>query len=73
MTIAVVEAASRADGRDPMDLEPLQSVVDPDSLNSLFSPQSTTTQWSNGHVTFQYEGYDVAIEAGGRITLVARE
>lgn len=34
----VIDAVAEATGVDPLDLEPLYTVIDPDALNSLFRP-----------------------------------
>ncbi|WP_339104214.1 HalOD1 output domain-containing protein [Haloterrigena salinisoli] len=60
---ALVIALSEVNGTDPMDLEPLYNVLDPDALNSLFD--STGSSRLAGSVSFEYCGYQVTIEADG--------
>lgn len=61
---AIVIAISEVTGTDPMVLEPLYNVIDPDALNSLF--ESTGPSRLDGSVSFEYCGYQVTIEADGR-------
>ena len=61
---AIVIAISEVTGTDPIDLEPLYNVVNPDSLNSLFD--STAPSRLDGSVSFEYCGYQVTIKADGR-------
>ena len=63
---AVVIAASEASGDDPEELEPLYTVIDPDSLNSLFARTQTAQSRGTGRVGFEYHGYWVVVEANGR-------
>lgn len=52
--------ASRADA-DPVELDPLWSVVNTDALDDLFQPGTA------GTVAFTYNGYDVVVHSDGRI------
>lgn len=61
---SVVQAIAFVKGRDPMDLEPLGKVVDPDSLDELI------TEWSGTAVSFEIEDLDVEITSAGDIYIV---
>lgn len=64
---AVVEAVARAEDVDPLDLDvPLYEAVDPDALDALFQSGETGVE---GHVRFRYYGYEVAVGAGGHVSL----
>lgn len=67
--LAVVTAVAAATGRDPMELEPLSSRVDPDALGTLFDTEGAEAG-QRGHVQFEYENCWVGLEAGGRISVV---
>ena len=62
---AVTDAVSRATGVSVTDLAPLYEYMDPDALHeyvvSMRDSQSETS------VTFEYEGHDVTVNAGGEI------
>lgn len=66
-SVAVVCVVSEVAGEGPLDLEPLYSTVDPDSLDSLIS--SGPTVEGGVHVTFGFAGYHVTIDSYGRITV----
>lgn len=62
----VVEAVARTEGVDPLDLEvPLYDAVDPDALDALFQSGATV----EGHVEFEYYGYEVTVTGDGCVTL----
>lgn len=63
---AVIMATSEVSGDAPEELEPLYTVVDPDSLNSLFARKQSGRAPVNGSVEFEYNGYWVVINANGR-------
>lgn len=56
---AIVVAVADATDREPTEMRPLYDVVDPDALNSLFSPSGLATDETQ--VTFSYEGCRVAL------------
>jgi len=49
-----------------LDVPPLYSAVDPDSLDQLFAPTRTPPTRLDGSVKFEYQGYQVVINANGR-------
>ncbi|WP_276261483.1 HalOD1 output domain-containing protein [Haloglomus litoreum] len=61
---AVVEATSTVTGRDPLDMEPLFDVVDPDALETLVAGPAGSAGVS---VSFQFEGRQITVQRGGRI------
>lgn len=65
-TLAVVEVVATALDKDPLNLTPLQSVVDTDSLDDL------ATETSTGHgncasISFCYEEYEITVLSDGSI------
>lgn len=67
-SIAVIDAISAISGTDPTELPPLYERVDPDALNALFDSR-------NGHgdsdlqVEFSYNGFEVTVQDGPRVTI----
>lgn len=55
---AVVQAISETTGIDVLDLPPLNNVIDPDSLDGLFSGRDTI-----GSVNFEYAGHHITVHA----------
>ena len=71
---AIVEAVADAEGISPEELcppayEPLHTVIDPESLDSLFAPRSDGRQRATGTVSFRYCGYIVCVDSEGTVTL----
>ena len=62
----LVSAVSTVAGVDPLDMEQLYEVVDPDSLDTLFNSSRYNRAPPNGSVQFEYLGYWVVIKANGR-------
>lgn len=65
-SLAVVAVVSTALGRDPLNLTPLQSVIDTESLDKL------ATEIFTGHgtvdsISFCYEGFEVTVFGDGSI------
>lgn len=65
----VVTAVAEAKGVDPLDLEPLFSVVDPDALNSLFS-SSVSSPPAEMQLSFSMAGCDVVVHGDGEVTVI---
>ncbi|MFC6716762.1 HalOD1 output domain-containing protein [Natrialbaceae archaeon GCM10025810] len=66
LSTAVIEAIAKEMDVDPTKLpEQLYDVIDPDSLDSLFTSGNPT----DGTVTFAYCGYTVTITADSDVTL----
>ncbi len=59
---AVVMAVAEAKGIDPLELEPLYDIVDPDALNRLFRPSAGTRESS---LVFQFTMAGCAVEIHG--------
>jgi hypothetical protein len=63
----VVEAVSTVTGKPPTDFEPLYYVVDPDSLNRLFSARERSSIRPGSRITFSIASCDVTVHDDGRI------
>ncbi|QLG29787.1 hypothetical protein HUG10_19490 (plasmid) [Halorarum halophilum] len=59
---AVVSAVGEALGKDPTAVEPLNTAVDPDALESLFDVRyGGEARTGDGHVSFRLDGCDVTV------------
>lgn len=65
VSTAVVTAVAEETGKNLLNMAPLFNVLDPDSLNTVFS-SSSPQAIPDGRVAFEYEGYWVVVEADGR-------
>lgn len=66
----IIEAVAAQEGVDPSELTvPLYDVIDPDSLNSLFTTPENGHQRRRGRVSFFYHGYTVTADSQGEIEL----
>jgi hypothetical protein len=63
--ILVVEAVAAVMGRDPLDLEPLQDVVDVDSIQSILSAPSTR----DVSIEFEYAGSIITLARSGQVRI----
>lgn len=63
----VVAAVAEATGRDPLDLDPLYDVVDPDALDGLFD--SRGTQPNSAEITFSMAGCRVVARGDGEVVV----
>lgn len=62
--MAIVSSVSRLLDVDPLDLDPLQDTVDIDALNAVLDTADDDTS-----VSFQFEGYGIAVSTEGTIDL----
>jgi hypothetical protein len=61
---AIVAAVADAEGWESIDdHEPLYERIDPDALDALIASMT------DGRVTFSYQGYEVTVDADGRVRL----
>ena len=65
----VVTAVAAATGIDPLELEPLYYVVDPDALNSLFD-SSRTYSSTPKEFRFTMAGCEVVVRDQGEVTVI---
>ena len=66
-SMAVVGAVSTVANKDPLDIKPLHSTIDPDALNALFADSERGE--GDVHARFSVEGYSVTLSSCGRITV----
>lgn len=72
VTWKVVEAVAEEKGVSPLDLEPLNNIVNPDALDKLFRPVSGTDR-SLGQVSFRYSGYEISVFPDGDVEVSSLE
>lgn len=60
----VVSAVADSTGTDPLSLDPLYEVVDPDALDALIEPSQPRPDRSGPRISFTYCGCDVVVSAG---------
>lgn len=68
----VVSAVAEATGADPVSLEPLYAVVDPDALDALLETSRPGPDGSLPRVSFTYCGCDVVVSADGGVQVSRR-
>lgn len=71
VTEMVVTSVAQATGVDPLELEPLYNVVDPDALESIFA--STDASSASLELSFTMEGCEVVVRGDGEVTVVPPE
>jgi hypothetical protein len=69
ITLCVVEAVAEATETDPLNMQPLSEVIDPDSLERLFE---TPDPPQRGYVVFRFEGCDVTVSADEWVAVAPR-
>lgn len=68
ITTKVVERLSMVEGVDPLELHPpLQSVVDLDAVEDLFSPGADDQPKGEVCISFVYNGHHVTIDGGDEV------
>jgi hypothetical protein len=65
---AVVSAVGAVTDSDPLHLEPLYNVIDPDALDSLCAHARSPAEAHR--LRFSYEGFDVDVRTDGRIRVL---
>ncbi|WP_343217248.1 HalOD1 output domain-containing protein [Halovivax limisalsi] len=70
MGVHIVSEVADREGVDPTELRPpLHDVIDPEALDALFEPTTTSQRARDGSVTFAYCGYEVTVTAAGDISI----
>ncbi|UTF55623.1 HalOD1 output domain-containing protein [Natronosalvus rutilus] len=57
----IVDGVAALEGTDPLELPPLYDVVEPDALESIFSPTISGTA-RVGRIEFPYAGHTITVE-----------
>lgn len=66
----IVDAVSTVAGVDPVEMEPLYSVVDPDALSRLVRRHGLGPRQGDVRVTFEMWDHEVTVWSYGRIHVV---
>ena len=64
-SLRVVDALAEATDTDPLELEPLYNVVDPEALDRLFRADADIP----ASVRFEYEGHTVEVRSDGTVVV----
>lgn len=67
----VVYAVAAETDADPLRMDPLYDVIDPESLDELFASTKRAPPRATGSVTFRYAGCTVTVHAGGDVDVTA--
>jgi hypothetical protein len=62
-SVAVTEAMAFVTNRDPLDIDPLETVVDPDALDRMLAGDGTVT------LSFTWEDHSVEVSGSGEIVI----
>lgn len=78
LSLEVVTAIAEREDVDPTEIEPpeyesLYDVCNPEALDALFAPREDGTPRSEGHVEFEYCGYDVVVTSDGSVEVTDPE
>lgn len=69
-TTQVVERVAEREGVDPTELRaPIDEVINPDALDSLFATRPDGQPRDGGRIRFTYLGYEVTIVSDGTISI----
>lgn len=71
---AVIHAVADAANVDPLELDPLYSVLDPDALDTIFSPRSNgQLQDGDIQITFPVSDYYAAVWSYGLVNIMKND
>lgn len=69
--LAVISTVATVAQREPTDLQPLHSVIDPDALDVLMRPDKGPLTRGDVDVSFTLDGYDVTVHSYGVVSVHA--
>lgn len=67
----VVDAVAAARDVDPLDVQPLYDVIDPDALEQLFTATHSSGRTDPARVVFTLDGCEVTVHSDGTIDVSA--
>lgn len=70
---AVVMAVTGESDADPVEIEPINTAIDADALDSIFLPTFSSQRPPNSRIQFDYLGYRIVLNAHGRGYLYERD
>ena len=59
----MIEAIAFVTNQDPLDIDPVADVIDPDAMDRLLGGDDTVT------ISFAFEGYDIEVAGSGEIII----
>ena len=62
-SVAMIEAIAFVTNQDPLDIDPVADVIDPDAMDQLLGDDDTVT------ISFVFEEYDVEVAGSGEIII----
>lgn len=62
-SVAMIEAIAFVTNQDPLDIDPVADVIDPDAMDRLLGDDDTVT------ISFVFEEYDVEVAGSGEIII----
>lgn len=68
LSSSVIDAVATDCGADPLELDPLYEVIDPDALDAMFRGRDAP-----GSVSFVYAGRQVTVTADGEVAVAAEQ
>lgn len=63
----VVRAVAAYTDTEPLEMQPLQEVIDAEALDKLFAPTDRRRPSASGRVQFVYEGHEVTVFGDGTV------
>lgn len=70
----VLATVAARENTDPAELQPpLYEVIDPEALDSLFTPRTDGSVRTGGEVQFTYRGYRIRVTPSGDVRAVPEE
>lgn len=70
---AVVTAVADEIGVEPLDLEPLMTVIEPDALETLIDSMDSSPDEPMDRVSFTYSGCEVTVTGDGAVSVTELE
>ncbi|MGQ4556864.1 HalOD1 output domain-containing protein [Halobellus sp. GM3] len=62
-SVAMIEAIAFVTNQDPLDIDPVADVIDPDAMDQLLGGDDTVT------ISFVFEEYDIELSGSGEIVI----
>lgn len=70
ITATIVGAVSEATDTNPRNLPPLGEIIDPDSVNRLFSKNAVGERRTEGYATFEFAGCVILVDHDDRVIVL---
>lgn len=73
VSVSVILAVARVSGTDPNEQKPLDTVIDPDALDSLFDRTHESTGGTTDCIPFTYAGFRITVYRDDEVSLQLRD